>query len=94
MKDCGASSPKQNAAFVAKRKDVPEIYHNNQAPAVCMDEKPYQLLGEARDPVPVKPGAVAQEDSEYIRNGTCSSIIFREPLVGIRYAAVLGKESG
>ena len=25
-------------------------------PMVCMDEKPYQLLGHVRDPIPARPG--------------------------------------
>ena len=25
-------------------------------PVVCMDEKPYQLLGQVRDPIPAEPG--------------------------------------
>jgi hypothetical protein len=53
-----------------------------------MDEKPYQLLGETREPVPMKPGIPAREDSEYIRNGTCSIFIFAEPLAGVRYTEV------
>jgi hypothetical protein len=51
-----------------------------------MDEKPYQLLGEAREPLPAKPGGVEKVDSEYKREGTCSIFIFTEPLAGWRYA--------
>jgi hypothetical protein len=36
---------------------------------VCMDEQPYQLLGETREPVPMKPGKTAKEDYEYVREG-------------------------
>lgn len=91
MKDCWCIPPKQNAAFVANMEDVLEVYHrpyNARKPVVCMDEKPYQLLGESREPLPAKPGVVAREDSEYIRNGTCSIFIFTEPLAGIRHAEV------
>ena len=49
---------------------------------VCMDEKPYQLLGEARAVLPMKPGSDRKTDSEYIRNGTCSIFAFVEPLAG------------
>jgi hypothetical protein len=51
-----------------------------------MDEKPYQLLGEVREPIPAKPGEVEKIDSEYKREGTCSIFIFTEPLAGWRYA--------
>lgn len=49
-----------------------------------MDEKPYQLLDETREPIQMKPGKVKREDNEYVRNGTCSIFIFTEPLKGWR----------
>jgi len=70
-------------------EDVLEVYHrpyDPRKPVVCMDEKPYQLLGDARPPLPMKPGSLKKEDSEYIRNGTCSIFIFTEPLSGWRHA--------
>ena len=51
-----------------------EVYHrpyDPNYPVICMDEKPYQLLEDAREPVPMKPGQSRREDSEYIRHGTC-----------------------
>lgn len=50
-----------------------------------MDEKPYQLLDEVREPIPMKPGSPKREDGEYVRHGTCSIFIFTEPLAGKRY---------
>ena len=91
MKDCWCIPPEKNAAFVANMEDVLEVYHrpyNPEIPVVCMDEKPYQLLGETREPLPMKPGVPAREDSEYVRNGTCSIFIFTEPLAGVRYTDV------
>jgi len=35
-----------------------------------MDERPYQLLGEAREPLPMRPGDTWKIDSEYISNDT------------------------
>jgi hypothetical protein len=69
-------------------EDVLEVYarpYDPDCPVVCMDEKPYQLLDHARDPLPMRQGSVEKEDSEYIRNGTCSIFIFTEPLAGWRY---------
>ena len=54
-----------------------------------MDEKPYQLLGHVREPLPARPGSVEKVDSEYERNGTCSIFIFTEPLAGWRDAEAL-----
>ena len=73
-------------------EDVLEVYsrpYDPAMPVVCMDEKPYQLLGEVRDPIPAEPGAVEKVDSEYKREGTCSIFIFIEPLAGWRYSVAL-----
>lgn len=64
-------------------EDVLEVYHRAYDPAVpvvCMDEKPYQLLAHARDPIPARPGSDRKEDSEYVRHGTCSIFVWAEPL--------------
>ena len=68
-------------------EDVLEVYHRRLDPAVpvvCMDEKPYQLLGHARDPIPARPGHDLKQDSEYVRHGTCSTFVWVEPLDGRR----------
>jgi len=68
-------------------EDVLAVYarpHDPRRPVVCMDEKPYQLLGQVRDPIPAEPGHDRKEDSEYIRNGTCSIFVWAEPLRGRR----------
>ena len=68
-------------------EDVLTVYHRpyDQArPVVCMDEKPYQLLGHVREPVPARPGRDHREDSEYVREGTCSIFCWVEPLRGWR----------
>ena len=83
--------PEQNAAFVANMEDVLDVYqreYDENCPVICMDEKPYQLLDECRNPIPMKPGDVKRYDSEYIRNGTCSIFIFTEPLKGWRSVSV------
>ena len=53
-----------------------------------MDEKPYQLLDGAREPLPMRPGDNQKIDSEYIRNGTCSIFAFIEPLGGRHHTSV------
>jgi hypothetical protein len=68
-------------------EDVLDVYarpHDPNTPVVCMDEKPYQLLGHARDPIPAAPGRDRKEDSEYVRHGTCSIFVWVEPLAGRR----------
>ena len=68
--------------------DVYEMPYNPVAPVVCMDEKPYQLLGELRDSWAMRPGDDKKVDSEYTRNGTCSIFAFIEPLGGMHHISV------
>ena len=68
--------------------DIYEMPYNPAVPVVCMDEKPYQLLGEAREPLPMGPEDTQKIDSEYVRNGTCSIFVFVEPLGGVRHVSV------
>ena len=71
-------------------EDVLDLYQQQYCrmyPVICMDEKPYQLLGETRDPIPMKPGKPERQDGEYVRNGTCSIFVFTEPLAGWRHVA-------
>lgn len=68
-------------------EDVLSVYHrpyDRSRPVVCMDEKPYQLLDHAREPISARPGRDRLEDSEYVRHGTCSIFIWVEPLAGWR----------
>ena len=68
-------------------EDVLDVYARSldpTVPMVCMDEKPLQLLGHARDTIPAAPGRDRREDSEYVRCGTCSIFVWVEPLAGRR----------
>lgn len=68
--------------------DIYELPYDSKRPVVCMDEKPYQLVGNAREPLPMRPGNTQKIDSEYIRNGTCSIFAFIEPLGGKHHVSV------
>lgn len=68
--------------------DVYELPHDPFRPVVCMDEKPYQLLGEARESWAMRPGDDKKADAEYIRNGTCSIFAFIEPPGGRHHVSV------
>ena len=81
--------PEQNADFVAKMEDVLDIYalpYDEKYPVICMDEKPYQLLDEVRDPIPMTPGSPEKIDNEYKRCGTSSIFVATQPLKGWHYA--------
>lgn len=68
--------------------DVYEMPYDPTIPVVCMDEKPYQLLGEVRDSWAMRPGDDKKVDCEYSRNGTCSIFAFIEPLGGMHHVSV------
>ena len=85
----------QSAEFAACMEDVLEIYsrpYDEDYPVVCMDEKPLQLLGEVRKSQRKSNGTLIQ-DSEYVRNGTCSIFLFTEPLAGYRHARALERRT-
>ena len=61
----------QSADFAACMEDVLEVYsrpYDERFPVVCMDEKPLQLLADARQGRRKKNGALIQ-DSEYPSSG-------------------------
>ena len=70
-------------------EDVLEVYsrpYDERCPVVCMDEKPVQLLAEAREGYTSKKSGIRYQDNEYVRNGTCSIFLSTEPLASWRYA--------
>ena len=77
-------------------EDVLSVYariYDPRRPVVCMDEKPYQLLEHARDPIPATAGRDLREDSEYVRHGTCSIFVWVEPLAGWRRVHALARRT-
>lgn len=68
-------------------EDILDLYaegYDPQYPVVCVDESPYQLIGETRTPLPVAPGHPARYDYEYRRAGTCNLFMAFQPLGGWR----------
>ena len=55
---------------------------------ICMDERPKQLIGEMRRPIPAQPGQPERYDTKYICNGTCNLFVFTAPLIDWRRAKV------
>ena len=59
--------PTKNAAFVWRMEDILDLYeepYDPLRPVVCFDERPCQLIGQAREPLPMKPGHIERFDSE------------------------------
>lgn len=52
---------------------------------ICFDERPCQLLDDVVAPLLVKPGKVAKEDNEYVRQGTGVVLLAYDLDKGMRY---------
>src|SRR6202030_1780088 len=71
--------PQVDGEYVARMEDVLDLYAeapDPKRPGVCFDESPTQLIGEAREPIPAKPGQLERYDCEYRRNGTVNLFVF------------------
>jgi hypothetical protein len=68
--------------------DLYEEPDDPQRPRVCFDERPGQLLGASRAPLPMVKGHSARFDYEDPRPGTCNLFIMVEPFRGWRHSAV------
>lgn len=68
--------------------DLYEEPYDPLGPVVCFDERPCQLIGEVREPLPMKLGHVERFDSEYERGGVCWVLMSFEPLTGWREVVV------
>lgn len=83
--------PEHSGAFVAAMEDVIEVYHrppDPDCPVVCVDEGTKQLIGDVREPLPVRVGSPAKEDYEYARGGMANLFVAFEPLAGRRVVEV------
>ena len=72
-------------------EEVIEVYHcppDPARPVVCVDEGGKQLVGDVREPLPVRVGSPAKEDYEYERHGVANLFLAFEPLAGRRVVKV------
>jgi len=77
--------------YVYRMEDVLDLYQepfDPLRPVVCFDERPYQLVGEVRTPVPAAPGRRLRFDYEYRRRGTVNLFLLFQPLAGWRHVEV------
>lgn len=78
-------------------EDILEVYSrplDEKRPVICMDEKPFQLLDEYLEPIPMSEHNHREKyDCEYIRKGSCSIFMFTEPLGGWREAHALSRRT-
>ncbi len=77
--------------YLAKMEDVLSLYqlpYEEKRPVICLDELPFQMLGEKVQPIEMKSGAVKKFDYEYERGGVASIFVAFEPLTGKRLVRV------
>lgn len=77
-------------------EDVLEVYarpYDATRPVVCVDEGGKQLIGDVREPLPVRPGSRARYDSEYTRGGVANLFMCFEPLAGTRRVEVTQRKT-
>jgi hypothetical protein len=77
--------------YLARMEDVLSLYnlpYNPFRPVICVDELPFQLLGDLVEPLLMKPGAIKKIDYEYARKGVASVFVAFEPLTGKRLVRV------
>jgi len=90
--------PEITNLFIMRMEDILDLYelpYNPQEPIICLDEKPYQLLGNKRLPISMKKnGSIRKTDYEYQRNGTVNIYCAVEPKIGKHYTVVTEKKKG
>ena len=90
--------PKKSAAFVWRMESVLDLYeepYDPLVPMICFDERPRQLLGEVREPLPIGVGRpCARRDHEYERRGIAHISMAFEPLSGWRRVSVTERRRG
>ena len=89
--------PSVSPDCVYHMEDVLDLYAKVYAPTrpvVCLDESPYQLVSEKREPLPAAPGQPMRYDYEYKREGTCNLFMCFQPLAGWRHVKVTERRTG
>ena len=88
--------PSVSPDFVWHMEDVLDLYaepYDALRRVVCFDESPYQLIGETRTALPVKPGQPQRYDYEYKREGHCNMFMILEPAAGWRHVEVTAQRT-
>jgi len=82
---------KISGEYLSRMEDVLALYHlpfDAKRPVVCLDELPFQMLGDVVEPLLMKTGSLKKFDYEYRRCGVASVFVAFEPLTGKRLVRV------
>jgi hypothetical protein len=89
--------PEITIEFIERMEDVLNLYekpYNYKEPVVCLDEKPVQLLEDARETISLKSGKPRKRDYEYVRRGTANVFCIVEPKGGRHFTYVTENRKG
>lgn len=88
--------PELTAEFIERMEDLLDLYEkpwSEKQPVFCLDEKPLQLLRDAR-PSKVTTNGSRRHDYEYVRRGTANIFCGVEPRRGLHITKVTQTRSG
>lgn len=74
--------------------DILDLYsepYDPKKPVLGIDEKPKQLLGEARKPIPMRPDRTEHYDYEYVRKGSANIFMAVNFKAGTRFVEVTNR---
>jgi DDE superfamily endonuclease len=77
-------------------EDVLDVYarpYDEVRPVIGVDEGGKQLIGDVREPLPVRPSSPAKQDCEYERGGMANLFMGFEPLAGRRHVEVTERKT-
>lgn len=89
--------PEITPEFIERMEDVLNLYekaYDPFEPVICLDEKPVQLIKDARESIPFRPGKVKKRDYEYVRKGTANVFCIVEPKGGRHFTYVTRNRKG
>lgn len=90
--------PELTNEYIVRMENILNLYelpYKPLNPVICLDEKPYQLLGNKRSPIPMnEKGRIKKIDYEYKRNGTANIFCGVEPKAGKHFTVVTEKKKG
>jgi hypothetical protein len=81
---------------VANLEDVLDVYarpYDEDRPVGCVDQGGKPLLGDIREPLPVRPSSPAKQDYDYEREGMANLFMAAEPLGGQRRVEVTERKT-
>lgn len=87
---------KIDAEYRKRMYDILDLYeapYDPKKPVICVDEKPKQLLGEKRKPIPIQPGKPERYDYGYTRNGNANIFMAVEFKAGKRFVKVTDRRT-